>query len=86
MEWKLFADLAEVAGDRRIEVTDGDTAGEALDALLDGRPALRERVLDGEGTLQEHVTVLRNGETLGDLSASVEAGDELALMPPVSGG
>jgi molybdopterin synthase sulfur carrier subunit len=86
MEWKLFADLAEVAGDRRVEVAGGDTAGEALDALLDGRPALRERVLDGEGELLEHVTVLRNGETLGDLSASVEEGDELALMPPVSGG
>lgn len=86
MEWKLFADLAEEAGDRRVEVSGGATAGEALEALLDRRPALRERVLDEEGRLHDHVNVLRNGATVEDLSAPVEEGDELALMPPVSGG
>lgn len=94
MEWKLFADLAEAAGDRRVSVPVGadDTVGDALDALLEDRPALAERVLDEDGDLRSHVNLLRNGRnvhTEGDgegLSTPVDDGDELALFPPVSGG
>ncbi|GAD53260.1 molybdenum cofactor biosynthesis protein moaD [Halarchaeum acidiphilum MH1-52-1] len=87
MEWKLFADLAEVAGGDRIAVSvPGDaTVGDALDALLDDRPALRERVLDETGSLYDHVNLLRNGRDAA-LDEELEAGDELALFPPVSGG
>lgn len=87
MKWKLFADLAEVAGDREVsvDVADDATVGDALNALLDARPALRDRVLDDEGDLRDHVNLLRNGDdaTLDDDAAP---GDELALFPPVSGG
>jgi molybdopterin synthase sulfur carrier subunit len=95
MEWKLFADLAEVAGDRHVSVrVDGEregsaTVGDALDALLDDRPALRDRVLDSEGELREHINVLRDGENVfgaDGLETEVEPDDELALFPPVSGG
>jgi molybdopterin synthase sulfur carrier subunit len=90
MEWKLFADLAEVAGDRHVEVDgDAETAGDALDALLDAYPDLRDRVLDESGDLADHVTLLCNGETVsgtGGLATPVSPGDELALFPPVSGG
>jgi molybdopterin synthase sulfur carrier subunit len=91
MEWKLFADLAEAAGDRSIEVDPGPdaTVGDALDELLDARPALRERVLADDGSVRDHVNVLRNGENVwtGDgLDTGVSDGDELALFPPVSGG
>ncbi|QLG26327.1 MoaD/ThiS family protein [Halorarum halophilum] len=90
MGWKLFADLAEAAGTREpdVGVGDADTLREALDALLDAHPALTERVLDEEGALREHVNVLRNGDPVGDegLAAPVEADDDLALFPPVSGG
>lgn len=86
MEWKLFADLAEVAGERRIEADGGVTAAEALEGLLASRPGLRERVLDDDGELSDHLTLLRDGEPVADLSVTVEEDDELALMPPVSGG
>jgi len=91
MQWKLFADLAEVAGDRaiRVDVDPGATVGDALDELLDSRPALRERVLDDSGAVADHINVLRNGEnvhTADGLDTTLEAGDELALFPPVSGG
>jgi len=90
MEWTLFADLRDVAGDRHVavDVEPGATVEEALWALLDARPALRGRVTDEEGELAAHVNVYRNGEALdrSDLETAVEADDELALFPPVSGG
>ena len=90
MEWRLFADLADAAGDRRVTVdADGlETVGDALDALLESRPALRDRVLE-DGELADHVNVLRNGESVAvgeGLDTPVEPDDELALFPPVSGG
>ncbi|EMA67722.1 MoaD family protein [Halorubrum aidingense JCM 13560] len=91
MEWKLFADLAEIAGDRVIAVDaePGDTVGDALDALLAERPALGDRVLDADGEVADHINVLRNGRSVHHdegLDATLESGDELALFPPVSGG
>jgi molybdopterin synthase sulfur carrier subunit len=90
MEWTLFADLADDAGDRRVavDVAEDATVRDALGALLDDRPALRDRVLDDDGALRDHVNVLRNGTALdGDgLDATLADGDELALFPPVSGG
>lgn len=90
MEWRLFADLADTAGTRRVAI-DGEpgTVGEALDALLDAHPELRDRVLDESGALHDHVNLLVNGEALTDeavLDAPVASDDELALFPPVSGG
>ncbi|WP_128904986.1 ubiquitin-like small modifier protein 1 [Halorubrum amylolyticum] len=90
MEWKLFADLAEVAGGREIDVAaePGDTVGDALDTLLEARPDLRDRVLD-DGEVADHINVLRNGRNVrhdDGMDATLEAGDELALFPPVSGG
>jgi molybdopterin synthase sulfur carrier subunit len=91
MEWKLFADLAELAGDRHVAVdaAPGDTVGDALDALLADHPALEDRVLDDDGELRDHINVLCNGENVftdAGLATVLEAGDELALFPPVSGG
>ncbi len=91
MEWKLFADLAEVGGDRRITVDAdaGATVGDALDALLADRPALRDRVLTDDGDVREHINVLRNGQNVAHedgLDTELDAGDELAMFPPVSGG
>jgi molybdopterin synthase sulfur carrier subunit len=92
MEWKLFADLAELAGGKRVAVDagPGDTVETALDALLDSRPTLAERVLDESGELEDHINLLRNGSNIftqeSGLDTTLEDGDELALFPPVSGG
>jgi molybdopterin synthase sulfur carrier subunit len=87
MQWKLFADLAEAAGERTVDVDvkEDATVGDALDALLSAKPALRERALTDDGDLRDHVNLLKNGENV-DRDAIVEPGDELALFPPVSGG
>lgn len=92
MKWKLFADLAEVAGEKHVTVEVGSdaTVTDALDALLEAYPALEDRVLEEDGTLADHINVLRNGENVfargSGLETAVEADDELALFPPVSGG
>ncbi|MEY7850525.1 ubiquitin-like small modifier protein 1 [Natrarchaeobius sp. A-rgal3] len=90
-EWKLFADLAEHAGDRHVtvEASAGDTVGDAFEQLLDGRPELEARVLE-DGELRSQVNVLRNGTNVlveeEGLETELGDGDELALFPPVSGG
>ena len=92
MEWRLFANLAEAAGTKRAAVGagPGDTLGEALDQLLSEYPDLEPLVVDEDGELLEHIRVLRNEADPfvdGDgLETVLEAGDEIALFPPVSGG
>lgn len=92
MEWKLFANLAETAGESEVSVDVGPEAtfGDALDALLADRPALREEVLDDDGEVRDHIRVLHNGDNPfvsgAGFEEPVSEGDELALFPPVSGG
>jgi molybdopterin synthase subunit MoaD len=86
VQWKLFADLAEVAGtDQPAVETDAETVGEALAVLLETHPALADRVTDDDGDLLAHVNLLRDGEP-ASLDTPVGSDDELALFPPVSGG
>ena len=100
MQWKLFADIAERAGtdEVRVDVADGDpTVGDALDALFEAHPELRERVLADEGVgsdsrdgIAPDVNVLLDGADVfvtGDgLATGIGEDAELALFPPVSGG
>jgi len=93
MRWKLFATMAEAAGENELEVpveTDEPTLRDAFDALLSARPALEGEVFDEDGTLHDHVRLLCDGrdpfvEDEG-WETDVSDADELALFPPVSGG
>ena len=92
MEWRLFANLAEAAGSRRVAVdaAPGDTFGDAFEQLLEAHPELEAEVLDDEGEIRDHIRVLRNEHDPfvrdDGLGTVLEEGDELALFPPVSGG
>ncbi|WP_123534899.1 ubiquitin-like small modifier protein 1 [Halosimplex salinum] len=92
MHWRLFATLAETAGDTEVEVDvdAGATVGDAFDALLETYPALEDEVLDEDGDLYEHVRLLHEGRDPfseeDGFETVLEDGDELALFPPVSGG
>jgi molybdopterin synthase sulfur carrier subunit len=92
MRWRLFATLAEAAGDTEVavDVEPGATVGDAFDALLDAHPDLEGEVLDEDGELYDHVRLLHEGQdpfTEADgFDTTVEDVDELALFPPVSGG
>ena len=100
MDWRLFANLAEGAGTRRVTVEAGpgdtvdagagDTVEDAFDQLLIAHPELAAEVLDDEGEIRDHISVLRNDHdpfvTDEGYDTVLEECDELALFPPVSGG
>ena len=74
---RLFAHLRELAGTGRLEV-EGETVGEVLAAVED---RLGPDFAAGLST----AAVWRNGEA-ARMEDHVDAGDEVAVIPPVSGG
>jgi sulfur-carrier protein len=74
---RLFARLRELAGGSRIEI-DGDTVAEVV-------AAAGERFGPEFVAAVQTARVWRNGEE-ADPSDAIEAGDEVAILPPVSGG
>ena len=91
MKWKLFANFAEVAGKREIEIRRGGsiTMEDALEDLFNQIPRLRELVMNEQGGVLNHVQVLCNGEEIRGENFSqmvLENDDELAIIPPMSGG
>ncbi|MGH3666073.1 MAG: MoaD/ThiS family protein [Egibacteraceae bacterium] len=66
-----------------------EIAGAALDALGRDHPGVAWRIRDERGHLRPHVNVYVGAEPLrdlGGLTAPVQAGDELVILPAVSGG
>ncbi len=93
MRWKLFATLAETAGEREVPVTVDaaePTLRDAFDALLAAHPDLEPELLDGDSRLADHVRLLCDGSDpfreFDGWETTVEEHTELALFPPVSGG
>jgi molybdopterin converting factor small subunit len=74
---RLFAHLREIAGTSRVELS-GETVGEVLEAASE---QFGERFAAG----LRSAAIWRNGESASPTDPIAE-GDELALIPPVSGG
>lgn len=74
---RLFARLRELAGTSRVDV-DGATVGEVLDTL-------GEKYGSGFVAVLGTARIWRNGDS-ATVEEPVEEGDEIALLPPVSGG
>jgi molybdopterin synthase sulfur carrier subunit len=85
---KIPAQLRAVTdGEEEIEV-DGDTVGEALDAVFDEHTDLRERITE-DGTLRRFVNVYVSGEDIrfqDGLETTLSDGDEVTILPAVAGG
>lgn len=75
---RLFASAREAAGTARLEVDDGSTVGEILDVA-------RARFGEHFAAVLASSRVWLNGDPV-DLDARVGPGDEVAVLPPVSGG
>lgn len=85
---KIPAQLRGVTdGEGEVEV-DGDTVGEALDAVFDAHEDLRERITE-DGTLRRFVNVYVSGEDIRfkeGLETELTDGDEVTILPAVAGG
>jgi molybdopterin synthase sulfur carrier subunit len=65
------------------------TVGEALRALWTVHPGVRDRVVDEQGVVRPHVNVFVGTESIrytGGLATPVRDGDEVSIVPAVSGG
>jgi molybdopterin synthase sulfur carrier subunit len=85
---KIPAQLkAATGGEAELEV-EGNTVGEALDAVFDQHSDLRERITE-EGDLRRFVNVYVSGEDIrfqDGLDTAVEDGAEITILPAVAGG
>jgi molybdopterin synthase sulfur carrier subunit len=65
------------------------TAGDALRALFAAHPGLRDRVVDEQGKIRQHVNVFVGADNVRDrdgLRTPLREGDELSILASVSGG
>jgi len=76
---KLFAFFRQVLGAPELsyEIAEGATAGDLIDDILRKHPSL-------EGS-RGHVVITVN-KTAVKLTDKIHEGDEVAILPPVSGG
>jgi molybdopterin synthase sulfur carrier subunit len=84
---KLFAGLRKTAGSREVMLEAGSLHA-ALDELVTRIPALQPAVWDGVA-LSPHVVLTLNGQVLdtqAELDLALQAGDTLAIFPPITGG
>jgi molybdopterin converting factor small subunit len=83
--------LAAFAGDSNTIALDGSprTVTDALTALWAAHPALRDRILDEQGQVRQHINIFVANECIrftGGLSTPVPQNAELLIVPAVSGG
>ncbi|HKN49269.1 MAG TPA: ubiquitin-like small modifier protein 1 [Actinomycetota bacterium] len=91
MVFELAGPLRQHAGGAdavEVDVPDGATVADALDALAKVHPAVERRVRDDEGRVRRHVNLFAGGELIRDASTSTALRPDarLVVLPAVSGG
>ena len=85
---KIPAQLRDTAsGNATVDVS-GETVGQALDALFEAHPALKDRISDENG-VRRFINLYVNGEDvrfLDGVDTATPAGCELTILPAVAGG
>ena len=70
--------------ERRLEVEAADVSA-ALDALHDRWPGMRDRLVDGRPAIRQHIKLYVN-DAPAELGTGLADGDELLVVPAISGG
>ncbi|KQC15697.1 MAG: ubiquitin-like small modifier protein 1 [Methanothrix sp.] len=87
---RAFAKFREIAGEKnRVELEEGSTLCDLLKAISLSHPELEGDLFRSDGAVGDGVTILRNRKGIDHLDLSMtalEEGDEVALLPPFSGG
>jgi len=72
-----------------LQLADGSTLADLLEALASVQPALTRRLRDEQGQLRRFVNVYVDGEdvrTAGGTAAPIPSGAEVLVLPSVAGG
>jgi molybdopterin converting factor small subunit len=81
---------AHAGGASRVDLEPAPaTVGAVLERLWAIHPGVRDRVVTERGEVRPHVNVFVGAESirvLGGLAAAVRDGDEVSIIPAVSGG
>lgn len=83
--------LREFTGGRsRVEIeSPSATLADALSALWELYPGVRDRVTTEQGQVREHINIFIGDENVrytGGLASPVPAGSQISIVPAVSGG
>jgi molybdopterin converting factor small subunit len=65
------------------------TLGEALAALCTAYPGVRDRVVNEQGQVRQHINIFIGNENVrytGGLTSPVNGASEISIVPAVSGG
>jgi len=85
---KIPAQLRDTAsGNATVDVS-GETVGQALDAVFEAHPALKDRISDENG-VRRFINLYVNGEDvrfLDGVNTATPPGCELTILPAVAGG
>ena len=72
-----------------VDLADGSTIADLLDAVGADYPALERRIRDEQGALRPHVNIFvgdENVRSLGGARTVLPAGAEVSILPAISGG
>lgn len=91
LELRSFATFREAMGQKTIEreYDEGVSVGDVLADLESEFGELEGRLLDGDGSIQPQLSILKNGRDVTHAQGpetTLEEGDTLSLFPPVAGG
>ena len=83
--------LASFSGGQSAIALEGspDTVSAALDSLWRVHPALKDRILDEQGEVRQHINIFVGEEAIrfaDGLTTTVPASAEILIVPAVSGG
>ena len=82
--------LSFTGGRREVELTNpASTVAEALGELWAKHPGLRDRILDEQGQVRQHVNIFVGDENIrdsGGLATLVSDGCAITIVPNVAGG
>ena len=81
---------AFAGGENQLKVAGSPaTVGAALESLWQDHPALRDRILDEQGGVRQHINIFVGDDAIrfaDGLSTKVPDGSEILIVPAVSGG
>ncbi len=92
MQFHLYATFRLLAGTKtlHIDLPEGTTVRQAVEAVVDRNPVLRSHWLDESGDLYPHVHIYIDGEDVLNMAQQLDsplaAGAVLDFFPPVGGG